>query len=225
MAVLELDCSPGERVLLSALNHFDRIYSQPDFQSLMQQEMVRLRKGETNALSPLIEKLFGPMGQRFMAVAEEGIRSGELIQVEPSQVIYAALGPNVFYFLSAPMMGLFTDANVLGPAALAFRRRVAIEFLGQSLFTDRARGAAVATRVLDAIPMPPIPAYGIAGQPIAISAQSAELMSRKTSGNAAGANGPIAQQRNTAGTAKAESEPSPGRGQAISKATKRLQTK
>ncbi len=41
-----------------ALNHFDRIYSQPVFQTLMQQEMIRLRRGEVNALSPLVEKLF-----------------------------------------------------------------------------------------------------------------------------------------------------------------------
>jgi len=34
----------GERLLRFALNHFDRIYSQPVFQNLMQQEMMRFRK-------------------------------------------------------------------------------------------------------------------------------------------------------------------------------------
>jgi hypothetical protein len=95
------------------------------------------------------------MGDKMFAVAEEGIRSGELISVECSQVIYAALGPNVFYFLSAPMMrmiGVLTDP--FDPSALEFRRRAAIEFLGQSLFVDREYGAAVAARVLASTPMP-----------------------------------------------------------------------
>src|ERR1700685_2903920 len=31
-AVFDRDCGPGERILRFALNHFDRIYSQPVFQ-------------------------------------------------------------------------------------------------------------------------------------------------------------------------------------------------
>jgi len=154
MKVLILECSAGERLLRFALNHFDRIYSQPVFQSLMQQEMIRLRKGESIAMTPLVEKLFRPMGDKILAVAEEGIRSGELIQVESSQIIYSTLGPNVFYFLSAPMMKLITETDVYHVSALEFRRKAAIEYLGQALFIDRAYGAQVAERVLAATPMP-----------------------------------------------------------------------
>jgi TetR/AcrR family transcriptional regulator len=154
MKVLALDCSPGERLLRSALNHFDRIYSQPVFQNLMQQEMIRLRRGEPNAAHPLVERLFRPLGNKMLSVAEEGIRSGELIQVEATQVTYAALGANVFYFLSAPMMRLIDGADPLEPAALEFRRKVAIEYLGQAIFVDREYGAAVAQRVLASTPMP-----------------------------------------------------------------------
>lgn len=154
LSVFSLPCSAGERLLRSALNHFDRIYSQPVFQTLMQQEMVRLRKGETDALSPLVEKLFRPMADSMMAVAEEGIRTGELIPVESSQLIYAALGPNVFYFLSAPMMQLIAETDSFHPSALGFRRKAAVEFLGQAIFMDRQRGAAAAARVLADTPMP-----------------------------------------------------------------------
>ncbi len=154
MSVLTLECSAGERLLRTALNHFDRIYSQPVFQSLMQQEMIRLRNGESHAQSPLVDLLFRPMGQRTLAVIEEGILSGELIPVESSQLIYAILGPNVFYFLSAPMMNLIADADPLRPAALQFRRKAAMEYLGQALFIDRNRGSAIAARVLADTPMP-----------------------------------------------------------------------
>jgi TetR/AcrR family transcriptional regulator len=154
MRVLALECSAGERLLHFALNHFDRIYSQPVFQNLMQQEMMRFRKGESNAMSSLVEKLFRPMGDKMVAVAEEGIRSGELIPVESSQLIYAVLGPNVFYFLSAPMMQLIAEGDPFHPAALEFRRKAAVEYLGQAIFIDREHGAQLAARVLATTPMP-----------------------------------------------------------------------
>jgi TetR/AcrR family transcriptional regulator len=154
MLVLNREASAGERLLRFALNHFDRIYSQPVFQTLMQQEMIRLRKGESGALSPLVETLFKPMGVRMLAVAEEGIRSGELIPVEPSQLIYATLGPNVFYFLSAPMMRFIAGADPFHPSALEFRRTAAINFLGLALFVDRVHGARIAAEVIADTPMP-----------------------------------------------------------------------
>jgi TetR/AcrR family transcriptional regulator len=154
MSVLNQECTAGERLLRFTLNHFDRIYSQPVFQNLIQQEMIRLRKGESTAVNPLVEKLFKPMGDRMLAVVEEGIRSGELIPVESSQVTYSALGANVFYFLSAPMMRLIAGADPLERTALEFRRKAAVEFLGQAIFIDRQHGSAVAARVLTDTPMP-----------------------------------------------------------------------
>lgn len=154
MSVLGMECSAGERLLRFALNHFDRIYSQPVFQTLMQQEMIRLRKGEANALSPLVDKLFRPMGERMLAAAEEGIRLGELIPVEASQLMYATVGPNVFYFLSAPLMRLISEMEVFHPSALEFRRKATVEFLGQSIFMDREHGGRIAARVLADTPMP-----------------------------------------------------------------------
>jgi len=124
------------------------------FQTLMQQEMIRMRKGEPGAVSPLVDKLFKPMGDRMLAVAEEGIRAGELIAVESSQLLYAVIGPNVFYFLSAPLMRLIVEADLLLPAALEFRRRAAIEYLGLVLFIDRDHGARLAAKVLAETPMP-----------------------------------------------------------------------
>lgn len=158
LSVLNLDCSPGERLLRWALNHFDRIYSQPVFQTLLQQEMIRLRKGETADESPLVNKLFRPMADQTLALAEKGIRSGELIAVESSQLMYAIIGPNVFYFLSAPMMRVIanTDVDVLDASTLAFRRRAAVEYLGQAIFTDREAGARIAARVLADTPMPSV---------------------------------------------------------------------
>jgi TetR/AcrR family transcriptional regulator len=157
LKVLNLECSAGERLLRGALNHFDRIYSQPVFQNLLQQEMIRLRKGEASNANALVGKLFRPLGDRLLAVAEEGIRSGELVQVESSQITYSALGANVFYYLSAPMLRLIGGVDPLDPGMLAFRRKAAIEYLGQAVFTDREHGAMVAALVLESTPMPEAP--------------------------------------------------------------------
>lgn len=153
-AVLEADAPAGERFLRMVLNHFDRMYSNRVFQSLMQQEMIRLHSGEANALGSIAEKLMRPLWSRVRLLVEEGVASGELISAEWSQMIYAGLGANVFYFLSAPMTRISQGLDPLSPAELAFRRKAAIEFLGQALFVHREEGAAAAARVLEATPMP-----------------------------------------------------------------------
>lgn len=153
-AVLDADLPAGERFLGIVLNHFDRMYSNRAFQSLMQQEMIRLHRGESNAMGPIAEKLMRPLWARVKAVVEEGIAVGELIPVEWTQLIYAGLGANVFYFLSAPMTKWSQGFDPLAPAALGERRNVAIEYLGLAIFVDRKHGAKVAARVLAATPMP-----------------------------------------------------------------------
>jgi TetR/AcrR family transcriptional regulator len=153
-AVLEADALAGERFLGIVLNHFDRMYSNRGFQSLMQQEMIRLHRGEANVLGPIAEKLMRPLWERVHALVAEGIAAGELIPVEWTQLIYAGLGANVFYFLSAPMTKWSQGFDPLEPAALEFRRKAAIEYLGQAIFVDREHGARVASRVLQSTPMP-----------------------------------------------------------------------
>ncbi len=153
-AVLDADAGAGERFLSIVLNHFDRMYSYRAFQNLMQQEMIRLHRGESNAMRPIAENFMRPLWERVHAVVEEGIVAGELIPVEWTQLIYAGLGANVFYFLSAPMTKWSQGFDPLVPSSLEARRRVAIEFLGQAIFVDREHGAKVAARVLSRTPMP-----------------------------------------------------------------------
>jgi TetR/AcrR family transcriptional regulator len=153
-AVLEAEAPAGERFLRIALNHFDRMYSNRAFQSLMQQEMIRLHRGESNAMGPIAEKLMRPLWARVRELVEEGITAGELIPVEWTQLIYAGLGANVFYFLSAPMTKWSQGYDPLSAEALESRRKIAIEYLGQSIFVDRAYGARMAACVLKSTPMP-----------------------------------------------------------------------
>jgi len=111
MAVFLREASPGERLLRAALDHFDRILTQREFQSLMQQEMMRLHKGEEGELPILVKRVFAPLHAMFQSLVREGISSGELIEVDWFQMVLAALEGNVFYFLSAPIGGSCWPSN------------------------------------------------------------------------------------------------------------------
>jgi len=154
LAVLDPARSAGDRLLRTALNHFDRILTQRDFQSLMQQEMVRLRRGQSESVPLLAKQVFKPLLEKLQEVVHEGIETGELCPVDWLQVVYSALGANVFYFLTAPMMRLTLSFDPLEDAAIESRRKSAVQFLGNALFVDRAHGASLAKRVLADMPMP-----------------------------------------------------------------------
>jgi TetR/AcrR family transcriptional regulator len=154
MAVFLRDASPGERLLRAALDHFDRILTQREFQSLMQQEMMRMHKGEQGELPILVKRVFAPLQAMFQSLVREGIASGELIEVDWLQMVLAALGGNVFYFLSAPIWQQALGFDPFDQAVLAARRVSLVEFLGKAIFQDREHGAELAIKVLADTPMP-----------------------------------------------------------------------
>ena len=154
MAVFLQESSPGERLLRSALEHFDRILTQHDFQALMQQEMIRLHKGESETMPILVKRVFAPVMTMYQAMLREGISSGEVIDVDWMQIQLAALGANVLYFLSAPVWRIVMPVDPFARETLEARRKAIVEFLGQAIFIDRQRGAELAKRVLADTPMP-----------------------------------------------------------------------
>jgi TetR/AcrR family transcriptional regulator len=156
-AVFEESCTPGEHLLRLALNHFDRILIQHDFQSLMQQEMIRFRIGKSTALPVIARTAFAPLLAKMRRTVRHGIRTGELIPLDWKQVIYSGFGANIFYFLSAPIMRVALAADSFepfSPEVLASRRKSAMKFLANALFVDRTQGQKLARRVLAAMPMP-----------------------------------------------------------------------
>src|SRR5208283_3645176 len=133
---------------------FDRILTQHEFQSLMQQEMLRLHKGEEGELPILVKRVFAPIQAMFQSMVREGIASGELIEADWFQIVLAALGSNVFYFLSAPVWRLVLPFEPFDPDVLKARRVALVEFLGKAIFQDRTHGAELAAKILADTPMP-----------------------------------------------------------------------
>src|SRR5580698_4399933 len=156
LAVFLRESTPGERVLRSALEHFDRILTQHEFQGLMQQEMIRLHKGEAGALPIPVKRVFAPVMTAYQSMVREGMASGELIQADWMQIQLASLGANVFYFLSAPVWRILLPYEPFSPEALEGRRKALVEFLGRAIFSDREHGRELAARVLADTPMPEV---------------------------------------------------------------------
>ena len=156
MAQFLMDATPGERVLRAALNHFDRILAQTEFQTLIQQEMMRLHKGESGAMAVLIKRVFAPMIAMYQSMVREGITSGELIETDWLQIQLASLGTNIFYFTSSQIWREVLPYDPFSPEVLAERRRVIVNFLGQAIFQDRLHGAELAAKVLADTPMPEV---------------------------------------------------------------------
>jgi TetR/AcrR family transcriptional regulator len=154
MAVFLREATPGERLLRAALDHFDRILTQRAFQSFMQQEMMRLRKGEVGELPILVKRVFSPLYVMMQSMVREGIASGEIIEADWLQFMLSGLGGNVFYFLSAPVLRLVVPLEPFDPEVLRARRIALVEFLGQALFIDRKHGAELAAKILADSPMP-----------------------------------------------------------------------
>lgn len=154
LAALQQETSAGERLLRAALNHFDRILTQREFQSLLQQEMIRVHKGEQGAAELMVERIFRPLLGLFRATVQEGIASGELIEADWLQFQLVGMGANVFYFLSAPVLRVMVDFDPFSAKALKERRTALVRFLGQAIFCDRKRGVKIAERVLKDTPVP-----------------------------------------------------------------------
>src|SRR5579863_9201985 len=134
MAVFLRDASPGERMLRAALDHFDRILTQREFQTLMQHEMMRLHKGEEGEILILVKRIFAPLHAMFQSLVREGIATGELIEADWLQMVLVALGGNVLYFLSAPVWRHILDFEPFDRQALQARRVALVEFLGKAVF-------------------------------------------------------------------------------------------
>lgn len=156
LAVFLRDGTPGERILRAALNHFDRILTQREFQSLMQQEMIRMHKGEKGVMPLLMKRVFEPVLIMYRSMVREGIASGELIDVDWMQMQLAMLGANVFYFLSSPVWGPLLEIDVFAPEVLKERRKILLDYLGQAIFIDRQHGADLAAKIFADTPMPPL---------------------------------------------------------------------
>jgi len=118
----------------------------------MQQEMVRFRHGNAGSLPLFFRTAFKPLIEKLQQAVIEGIRTGELCETDPLQIMYSMFGANVFYFLSAPLMQLALPFKPFDPKALKQRRKAAVQFSRHGSFYRFAPRRKARSRVLRICP-------------------------------------------------------------------------
>src|SRR2546423_1022423 len=103
-AVLERDLPPRKKVLAAAGAHFDFVAHSPIYPRLVQRGMMRAGRAGSPHIRRLVESFMRPMQQRWMALLEAGMSSGEFREVDPQNFVLSMVAMNVFYFSSAPVI-------------------------------------------------------------------------------------------------------------------------
>lgn len=146
--VLESGETEGESLLRFALEHFDRMVAHHDRQSLIHQEMMRIRQGKSDRASVVVERFMMPLFEKVKEVMDAGVSKGELCPIDPQRVVFSILGPNGFYSMNAQITHATGIANFFSSAAVATHRQSLMHFLGLALFVDRTHGQEVARKAL-----------------------------------------------------------------------------
>jgi len=133
-AVLDLDLPPREKILALAGAHFDFVAHSPVYPRLVQREMMRAGRAGSPHIRRLVGQFMKPVQQRWIALLEQGMRSGEFRQVDPQNFVLSMVALNVFYFSSAPVVAEITHMDPLSAAMVAKRRRAVLDLLAAALF-------------------------------------------------------------------------------------------
>jgi AcrR family transcriptional regulator len=153
MSTLDAKCSAGERLLRTALLHFDRFLREPESQRLVVFEAQRSWSRKDKS-SVVVSKEYSEWLERTQATIREGIRKGELREVNPFQVMIAMVGMNLHYFQSSQLISFTSGSDTLSRQAVAAQRKAMLEFFASSLFTSPAEGRRQAKNALKNIPIP-----------------------------------------------------------------------
>lgn len=152
LPMLEGPLTPGEKLLRLARAHFEYLMHHPHYPRLIQQELSRARNTgkPSEDLRAIGRSHFMPLHRAGLRTVEQGIASGEFRPVEPASVFSSMISANVFYFLSAPILRMVRGGDPFSPACV--RRHIAnsLDFLGASLFADRAHGISLARKIATA---------------------------------------------------------------------------
>src|SRR5580698_5793914 len=107
MVVLQEPGTAGERFLQYVREHFDAIAESPHYARIFMGELMSASRGGSPHLERIATRYMLPIGQRVLALLQEGVKGGEFRAVDPSQFVPTAIGSIVHYFLTAPLREKF----------------------------------------------------------------------------------------------------------------------
>jgi TetR/AcrR family transcriptional regulator len=112
-----------------ALTHFDYIAAAPSYSRIVQGELMRASVGKSPHIQYLGEKYFKKLMEALLSTLTEGMRRGEIRQLDPMNTIVSVMGLIVFYFVSTPVARAIGRHDPLSPEALRARRAALADHL------------------------------------------------------------------------------------------------
>lgn len=141
--ILDSDLNAGEKIVRYVSAYFDYLAQSPFLPRLVQLEMMRAGRNPSPHLRKLVNRHFRPLFERVVKTFQQGIVSGEFRPVDPVQFLPSIVGMCVHYFISAPVVRIFLNADPLLPEHIAARKAAVLDVVAAALFVDREHGARI----------------------------------------------------------------------------------
>jgi len=139
--VLECDLPPQKKIMAYASAHFDFVAASPIYPRLVQREMMRAGRHGSPHMRRIAKRYLQPVLAKVVGLLRKGMADGEFRQVDPLHFALSLIAMNVFYFSSAPMIGLITGDNPLTSQRVAERKAAVMDVVATTLFLPRAEEA------------------------------------------------------------------------------------
>ncbi len=147
LTVCDRPGTAGERFLWYARTHFDSIAESPYYAHIFMAEMMSASRGGSGHLDRIFPTYIQPLGERVLALLQEGIRSGEFRALQANQFLPSTVGSIVHFFLTAPLRRKFQNEDPLSQKVVERRRAAVLDFIAAALFSDREAGIQLAKEV------------------------------------------------------------------------------
>lgn len=136
--------SPGsalDKLVTYAVTHFDYIAAAPSYSRMVQGELMRASVGKSPHIQYLGEKYFRKLMEALLSTIQEGMRRGEIRQLDPGNAIVSLMGLTVFYFVSTPVARAIGKQDPLSPEALRNRRLALVDHVTAILRPEASHDA------------------------------------------------------------------------------------
>lgn len=124
--------SPRTLVLQYVGMHFDFISSRPYYPRLFQRMAMAGGKG----FERLAREYFVPLGRKFVALIERGVRSREFRPLDSGHAALSLVGLTVFYFSAAPVVRVVSGMDPFDQGNVARRKQEVLKFVRYALFRN-----------------------------------------------------------------------------------------
>lgn len=151
--VLESDLPAGEKLLMLARRQFDFMAQHSVYPRLMF-EAFSGKRLPIRVLRRMVEQHVRPVSARLDQLAQEGVRSGELVSMRGTHIGQTLAANTVFYFASAPIAHVVTGRDPLSHAAIRRQCFSVLELFANTFFVDREHGYRTARKVFEAPDLP-----------------------------------------------------------------------